>query len=80
MNKALPERDVKGSGFHVTRKTYATNLLVNDVPAQDVAEILGQRGLATVHKYLSLEESRMRLCGLSLSDKGLPMKGGFCHE
>lgn len=80
LNKALPERDVKGSGFHVTRKTYATNLLINDVPAQDVAEILGQRGLATVHKYLSLEECRMRLCGLSLSDKGLPMKGGFCHE
>ena len=80
LNKALPERKVVGSGFHVTRKTYATNLLKNNVPAQHVAEILGHRGLGSVHKYISLEENNMRLCGLSLEDKGLLMKGGFCHE
>ena len=79
LNKALPERNVAGSGFHVTRKTYATNLLKNDVPAQHVAEVLGHRGLGSVHKYISLEERRMRLCGLSLKDRGLLMKGGFCH-
>ena len=77
--RALPERDVPGSGFHVTRKTYATNLLKNDVPVQHVAEVLGHQGLGTVHKYLSLEERRMRLCGLSLHDKALSLKGGFCH-
>jgi integrase len=27
LNSALPERNVPGSGFHVIRKTYATNLL-----------------------------------------------------
>ena len=79
LNNALPERDVPGSGFHVTRKTYASNLLHNDVPVQHVAEALGHRGLAAVHKYLSLEEQRMRLCGLSLHDRGLTIKGGLCH-
>ena len=80
LNKALPERDVAGSGFHVTRKTYATNLIRNDVPVQHIAEALGHRGLDTVHKYISLEEGRMRLCGISLCDRGLLMEGGFCHE
>ena len=76
---ALPERNVPGSGFHVTRKTYATNLLRNDVPVHHVAEALGHQGLYTVQKYLSLEERRMRLCGLSLHDRGLLLKGGLCH-
>ena len=77
LNKALPDRDTVGSGFHITRRTYATNLLENDVPTQHVAEALGHRGLGTVNKYLSLEERRMRLCGLQLSDKGLLMERGF---
>ena len=80
LKDSLPERNVPGSGFHVTRKTYATNLLRNDVPVQHVAEALGHQGLHTVHKYISLEEHRMRLCGLSLSDRGLLLKGGLCHE
>ncbi len=79
LKHALPERDVPGSGFHVTRKTYASNLLRNDVPVQQVAEALGHRGLATVHKYLSLEERQMRLCGLSLRDRALSIEGGLCH-
>lgn len=79
LKKALPERSTPGSGFHVTRKTYATNLLDGDVTPQHVAEALGHRGLESVHRYLSLDERRMRLCGLSLAEKGLLMKGGFCH-
>ena len=79
LKDSLPERNVPGSGFHVTRKTYATNLLRNDVPVHHVAEALGHQGLYTVQKYLSLEERRMRLCGLSLHDRGLLLKGGLCH-
>ena len=80
LGNALPDRKVAGSGFHVTRKTYATNLLKNDVSAQNVAEALGHRGLDSIHKYLSLEEAGMRQCCLSLSEKGLRLKGGFSHE
>ncbi len=79
LNHALPERAVPGSGFHVTRKTYASNLLRNDVPVQHVAEALGHRGLTAVHKYLSLEERQMRLCGLSLHGRALSIEGGLCH-
>lgn len=73
---ALPERNVEGSGFHVTRKTYATNLLRNGVGAGMVAEALGQRGRASVHRYLSLDVERMQMCPLSLSEYGI---GGWTH-
>lgn len=71
LDTALPDRNVEGSGFHVTRKTYATNLLRNGVGADMVAEALGQRGTSSVHRYLSLDVERMRMCPLSLADCGI---------
>lgn len=77
LKTALPERKVEGSGFHVTRKTYATQLLRNGVGTAMVAEALGQRGTSSVNRYLSLDEDRMRMCPLSLSECGI---GGWSHE
>lgn len=77
LKTALPDRKVEGSGFHVTRKTYATQLLKNGVGAAMVAEALGQRGTSTVHRYLSLDTDRMRMCPLSLTECGI---GGWTHE
>lgn len=77
LDAALPDRDVEGSGFHVTRKTYATNLLRNGVGANMVAEALGQRGTSSVHRYLSLDTERMRMCPLSLADCGI---GGLNND
>lgn len=68
LKTALPDRNVEGSGFHVTRKTYATKLLRNGVGADTVANALGQQGTASVHRYLSLDVDRMRMCALSLRD------------
>lgn len=66
LGTALPDRDALGSGFHVTRKTYATNLLRQGVGAGTVATALGQVGTASVSRYLSLDAERMRMCPLSL--------------
>jgi site-specific recombinase XerD len=77
LKTALPDRNVEGSGFHVMRKTYATNLLKNGVGAGMVAEALGQRGTASVSRYLSLDTDRMRMCPLSLLECGI---GGWKHE
>lgn len=71
LKTALPERNVEGSGFHVTRKTYATQLLRNGVGAGMVSEALGQRGTTSVHRYLSLDSERMRLCPLSQEECGI---------
>lgn len=71
LKTALPDRDVPGSGFHVTRKTYATNLLRSGVGTGMVAEALGQQGTASVCRYLSLDTDRMRMCGISLAEYGV---------
>lgn len=71
LKTALPDRHAEGSGFHVTRKTYATNLLREGIGAATVADALGQRGTSSVHRYLSLDTERMRMCALSLEDNGI---------
>ena len=53
--RILPERkDVKGGGFHVTRRTFATNLLRNHAGIDDVMDALGHRDPTSVMKYLSI--------------------------
>lgn len=71
LDTALPIRKVEGSGFHVTRKTYATNLIRNGVGAAAVADALGQCGVSSVHRYLSLDADRIRMCALTLEDCGI---------
>lgn len=71
LNTALADRNIPGSGFHVTRKTYATALLNNGVSCDMVAEALGQHGTDSVHRYLSLDSPRMKMCPLSLEDCGI---------
>ena len=77
LEKALPERNVAGSGFHVTRRTFATCLLRTGTGMNTVADALGHRGTGTVHRYLSLDDGRMRMCPLSLRDYGI---GGWTYE
>lgn len=76
--RILPERnDVKGGGFHVTRRTFATNLLKNHAGIDDVMDALGHRDPTSVMKYLLLDDERSRKCGLSLSDIGLMLERGL---
>lgn len=76
LETALPDRNVEGSGFHVTRKTFATNLLRKGVGANTVSDALGQRGTSSVHRYLSLDTDRMRMCSLTLKNCGI---GGWLN-
>ena len=64
----LPERKDVHGGFHVTRRTFATNILRTGAGASDVMDTLGHTDPTSVIKYLSMDEDRMRLCPLSLSD------------
>lgn len=77
LEKALPDRDVAGSGFHVTRKTFATGLLRAGTGVDVVADVLGHRGTGAVHRYLSLDDDRMLMCPMSLQDYGI---GGWDYE
>ena len=62
-------------GFHVTRKTFASKLLVNGNPTATIAAALGHVGVSSVDKYLATNEDKMRLCAIGL--KGIKYLGGF---
>lgn len=76
LERALPGRNVPGSGFHVTRKTFSTDMLRGGADPSSIADALGHSTISTVHKYLRLDEKRMKLCPLSLMSAGIPVKGG----
>jgi len=77
LHSILPERkSVKGGGFHVTRRTFATCLLKNNAGIGTVMDSLGHQDNSSVMKYLSLDEERIHACALSLSDTGLVLKEG----
>lgn len=77
LHRILPERKVAGSGFHVTRKTFATERLRNNVCPDQIANAMGHATLDSINPYLSLDDERMRLCPLSVEDLGFQIKGGF---
>lgn len=76
LNRILPEREALNKGFHVLRKTFATNLLRRNIKTELISDSLGHSTDSTVYKYLSLDEERMRLCPLSLQELGICWKDG----
>lgn len=77
LKEALPLRDVDGSGFHVTRKTFATARLRDGVQPDKIADVMGHSGTESLKHYLSLDTDRMKLCPLSLESIGIGRKGGL---
>lgn len=66
--------------FHQTRKTYGSDILRSGATITETAELLGHTDTSNVHKYISLDSDRMRLCPLSLSETDLPLAGRFDYE
>ena len=79
LKRFLPQTDANSDGFHVLRRTFATNLLRGNTKAELIADSLGHSTNSTVHKYLSLDEERMRQCPISLDIVGISLKGGVFH-
>jgi len=72
--QSLVRAGVSTRKFHTTRRTFATDCLNNGASVSETAEALGHRDKNSVHKYLSLDEERMLLCPLSLSEVDLPLR------
>ncbi|MCR5338157.1 MAG: tyrosine-type recombinase/integrase [Lachnospiraceae bacterium] len=79
LKRFIASVDSKGCSFHIVRKTFATSLLTGRVNVELISDSLGHSTGRTVHKYLSLDEERMRMCPLSLAEAGIPYKGGAFH-
>ena len=55
----------KGQGFHMTRKTFATNMLRANNKLDDISNALGHARQETAEVYLERDEENMRLCPLN---------------
>ena len=53
-----------GQGFHITRRTFATNLLVSKNSIDDISNALGHAMHETAEVYLARDEEGMLLCPL----------------
>jgi site-specific recombinase XerD len=62
-------------GFHVTRKTFASRMLINNTKPSMIAETLGHSDNSTVMTYLSTDGESMRQCAISLEE--IEVKGGL---
>jgi len=71
LQKALPDNS---HGFHVTRRTFATRMLIKNVGTTRISETLGHVNNSSVMQYLSTNDEKMRMCAISL--KAIPVKGG----
>jgi site-specific recombinase XerD len=65
---------VPSGGFHITRKTFASRMLVNETSPEIISELLGHRNNSTVMTYLSTDDKTMRRCAISLD--GIEIKQG----
>lgn len=54
------------NGFHVIRKTFATDRIKSGVGLNNTAAVLGHSDTENVKKYVSLDEKNMKKCPLSL--------------
>ena len=71
LRKALPNQV---HGFHITRKTFASRMLVKNVQVGRISEALGHENNSTVMRYLSTNDEKIRMCALPLSY--IPVGGG----
>ena len=73
--KVVKTSDV--NGFHITRKTFATNLLQSGTEINLVVNALGHQSNDTVGDYLNLNDEKMLLCTISLNEANIIFNGEF---
>jgi site-specific recombinase XerD len=61
----------KGDGFHITRKTFATQMLISNSSPEAISNALGHALPETTEVYLARDEERMRLCPLPFESVGV---------
>lgn len=72
LTKALANIPRTSPGFHITRRTFATNLLLSGNGIQIVKSALGQSDLTQLNHYLGVDLVHLRLCPINLEGIGLP--------
>ena len=68
LHRAIPNFH---SGFHSLRKTFSTGLLNRGVKPTVIDDALGHTSNSEQDRYLALDDERMMMCPLRLSDEGI---------
>jgi len=66
------DNHTQSKGFHVMRRTFATDLLKNHVQHELVSSLLGHVSLDSIDQYLGLDEERIGKCSIGLDLIGIP--------
>jgi site-specific recombinase XerD len=64
-----------GKTFHAIRRSQGTRLVEAEVPLPDVAEMLGHRNIESAKRYISLNDEKMRVCCLDISEYATRKEG-----
>ena len=65
----------KDVGFHITRRTFATDQLLNEVDQQTLIELMGHKDPSSLHRYLLHDEEKMRMFPISMAEAQIPFRG-----
>lgn len=63
-------------GFHITRRTFASNMLRSGSSASLIASALGHAGIQNVEPYLSTDDINLGLCAIGC--ESIRYKGRYC--
>ncbi|MBI9096781.1 MAG: tyrosine-type recombinase/integrase [Sphaerochaeta sp.] len=72
LTKALGDIPRTATGFHITRRTFATKLLTSGNGIQIVKSALGQSDLSQLNHYLGVDLVHLRLCPICLEGIEVP--------
>ena len=62
----IADSNVSGpKGFHITRRTFASNMLRSGSSVPLIASALGHAGIQSVDPYLSTDDANLRLCAIN---------------
>lgn len=74
LSKTLVDIPRTSPGFHITRRTFATNLLTSGNGVQVVKSALGQSDLTQLNHYLAIDLVHLRLCPIGLEGIDVPRR------
>jgi site-specific recombinase XerD len=64
-----------GKTFHAVRRTFGTHLLETGVPLHSVAQLLGHISIESAKRYISLNDTMLRMCCLGISEYATRKEG-----
>ena len=73
----LPISAKKRNGMHSLRHSLATTLMEENIPLNEISNILGHKSSDSTSIYLNVDVKRLRDCAIDVSKLGVGKNGEF---